>query len=77
MKKQKQSEIKKMMNMGMGLGVSNLAISALPQNDVTANVSAGYANFSKVFPAYGTLAGTTVLVKQSKKLLKSTKKLKL
>jgi len=77
MKKQKESELKKMMKLGMGMGVSHLALSSFPANPITPQVSEGYVKVAGAFPAMGTLIGTGMLVKQSKKLIKSTKKLKL
>ena len=76
MKKKNNSPIEKMMKLGLGMGTTSIVLGTFPANPVTPQVTAGMAKVSTAFPAYGKIAGAAIVIKQSKRLLKSTKKLK-
>lgn len=65
--------MKKMFKLGMNIAVSNIAIGSLPESDITKNMSKGYGEFSKAFPAYGAIKGTTFTLGATKKLFKKVK----
>lgn len=71
-----KKHMKKMLGIGTNVVAGSLVMGALPSNAVTTNVTAGYANFSKAFPAVGTIMGTGLVIKSTKKLFKPLKKLK-
>ena len=70
-----KSIIKDMSIIGLDLGVSTIAIGALPETatgvaGVKAGVISGYSKFSTVFPVMGKLGATAVTVKLADKLSK-------
>jgi hypothetical protein len=72
-----KKQTKKMMGLGTQVIAGSMIVGALPQNAVTENMSKGYANFSTAFPTVGKLAGAGLTINMTKKLLKTTKKVKL
>jgi len=65
--------VKKLFNLGMQTYGTSLILGVLPSNAVSSNIQTGLANFSGVFPAVGKLAGTGLVLKYGKKLIKKTK----
>lgn len=77
MKKYKKA-MKKMLGLGLDLGISSVAVSSLPANDISPEITEGYSKMAGVFPAYGSLAGAGMTLGLTKKLtntkFKKTKK---
>lgn len=71
----KNSPMKDMMKLGLGLGVGHVAMSSLPANDISPKVSEGMTKMAGFFPAYGSMAGVGMTLGMTKKVIKSTKKL--
>ena len=80
-KKKKKSNVKQLMKLGLFTGVGAASVGALPSTSpesasIKQNLTGGFSRFSTGFKPAFKLAGTTIILKQTKRLVKTTKKLK-
>ncbi len=75
-KKRKKNVITGLATTGLTMAGSSMALSSLPSNTISPQVTSGLAKASSSFPTVGKLVGAGLVIKQTGKLIKVTRKLK-
>lgn len=60
---------------GLQLGAGSATLSALPANDITPQVTRGFARFAGFFPTFGKLAGAGLVISGASRVTKVVRQL--